>query len=355
MKATLKLIIITLLMLLTSAPSTSFEKQPIGRVVKIKGKVLRKLPNGKYQFLKSGINLYQGDSIVSKSKSYVKILMKDDTLFQLGPKSKFVFEKFQMKTKRERTATYNLIQGKLRSLFTIKAKKKTLTIKTPTASMGVRGTEIVSDVYKYKGKIQTDIALISGKLEITTLSNKKFFIDTGYMVQLQKGIQSEKSFTQKKLPTQIFQNLKKQNRGGEVFLIDARKSSGEIKTNDIKFSEIKVPEVSKLKAPTRDRSLKRENEPTQGKIIETTRNTKKEKRFSGSNDQTKQIQKMIRGSIQDSTAIRTRITRDKLRHSQLKPRSVRRPTRNTVIQSNKKTIKKLSTGEASTGQEESGL
>ena len=40
--------------------------------------------------------------------------------------------------------------------------------------MGVRGTEIVSDVYKIAGELRTDIALLHGKLEVTTNNGRKF-------------------------------------------------------------------------------------------------------------------------------------------------------------------------------------
>lgn len=211
--------------------------EQIGRIVKIRGVVKIKSKAGKIKVLKNGDHIVEGDTILSQSKSFAKILMKDDTLFQLGPKSKFSFEKFKMQTKSKRQATYNLIQGKLRSLFTVKSKSRSLIIKTPTAAMGIRGTEIVSDVYRYKGKIQTDIALISGKLEITTLAKKKFFLGTGHMVELRKSARGNVNMNKRKLPTRMFNNLKKGNKGGSVFLLDERKSSGEIKVKEIKLIE----------------------------------------------------------------------------------------------------------------------
>lgn len=216
----------------------------IGRVTKMKGEIFRSNVENQVirQPLSVGESIEEGDIIESEKRSFMKVLMKDDTIFSIGPSTKFAFEQFKMKTKNERTATYNLLKGKLRSVFTKKAPKKTLTIKTPSAAMGVRGTEIVSDVYKFKGKLRTDIALIHGKLEVLTKQGKKFdlkpseifeAVDTkrkdikqaAKVLKGRKVASSQIQASKRKLKKKVFETLRKKPRkGGEVFLFDALKS-----------------------------------------------------------------------------------------------------------------------------------
>ncbi len=143
----------------------AYANTPIGRVVRVRGSVL-KIHNKISESLKNGDDIYQGDLIESLEASFIKILMKDDTLFQLGPMSKFQFEKFVMKNKESRETIYNLLKGQMRGLFQKKTKEKTLKVKTPTASLAVRGTEILADVYTVENNIISDVALLSGEMDL---------------------------------------------------------------------------------------------------------------------------------------------------------------------------------------------
>jgi len=226
--------------------------ESIGRVVKLYGEIERVKFGGESKVLDKGDFLYVGDVIQSHKKSFAKILMKDDTVFQIGPKSKFIIEEFKMKTKADRKATYKLKYGKLRSLFTVKAPKRSLTIKTPLASMGIRGTEILTDVYKYKGRIKTDIALISGKLELMT-KKRNFFLKTGYVAEFAKGHKNKMRTKTKKMASDVFKAVKRANkRGGHIFLHDARKKLKKINVKHFKFEQVKTnknKEKQKVNAP----------------------------------------------------------------------------------------------------------
>ncbi|MGB0453322.1 MAG: FecR family protein [Bacteriovoracaceae bacterium] len=266
MKLIEKLMIFSLLFMLPNfqgITSSGTEDGSIGRITKARGQIYKtNFTNGSERVpLKGGDKIYVGDIVESDSRSFAKILMHDDSVFSVGPQSKFSFEKFQMKNKNERTATYNLIKGKLRSVFTRKAPGKTLKIKTPTASMGIRGTEIVSDVYKVKGRLKTDIALLHGKLEVTTTRGKKFDLKPSEMFEAtrepikvsrdqrkpdrnvrkiaQNRVQAKKRVLKKK----VFEVLKKSPRkGGQTFLFDALKSERKDLTKEVEFHDISKPE-----------------------------------------------------------------------------------------------------------------
>ncbi|TNE95721.1 MAG: hypothetical protein EP326_14535 [Deltaproteobacteria bacterium] len=244
--------------------------EPIGRIVKLRGTVeAMNKTSGDSAVLKDGDSIFEGDLLKSEKGSFAKILMKDDTIFQLGPNTEMIFEKFKFKTKSERTATYNLVKGQLRSLFTVKSKDKSLTIKTPNTAMGIRGTEILSDVYKFKGKIKTDIALMSGKLDVDLSAMKLGEALKNNIIQLRPGQVFEsdhfrKNFTGgkpihkliKRLPDQVFNNLKKpEKKGGQIFLLEARKQDRRDLYNGARFNfdrngqEIKLPEGDEGKRP----------------------------------------------------------------------------------------------------------
>lgn len=209
----------------------------IGTIVKLHGRVVRINKSlRKKEFLRAGSIIYEYDIIGSGEGSFVKILMRDDTVFQLGPRSKFVFEKFNFKSKRKRKAVYNLLIGKLRSLITNSAEDEDLKLVTPNAAMAVRGTEILSDVYRDKGEYKTDIAVISGLLEISTpkvgnLEPEKINLRPGFIFETKTAgkintkFNKKKTFILKKMARGVLSSLRNPHkRGGKIFLSDARKA-----------------------------------------------------------------------------------------------------------------------------------
>ena len=153
----------------------------IGEVALVEGTVYLISKDNKKEQLEETQPLYQGDQILTMEDGYVKILMKDDTVFDIGESSQFIFSKFDFKSKSERKAEYNFIYGQMRSIFSVKAKnEEDLKIKTPDVVMGVRGTEIFADVTEKDGTIQTDITLTSGRLRINHLTeNTSYAMKTG--------------------------------------------------------------------------------------------------------------------------------------------------------------------------------
>jgi hypothetical protein len=202
----------------------------IGRVVKVVGSVEKVNAKGEVVKLGTGDKLLVGDEIKASDRSMAKILMKDETLFTVGPQTHFVIEEFEARTLEDRTASYNLLKGKLRSVFSVKAPERTLTIKTPSASMGIRGTEIVSDVYKIGDEMKTDIALLSGSLEINSRdidNNAKTLMMTPGQI-FEAGMAANGANAPKplrKMEQVLLERLRLgERKGGNVFLFDAMKS-----------------------------------------------------------------------------------------------------------------------------------
>lgn len=174
------------------------EEKSIGVVALLDGGVFR-APLGdisKKVELKRNGKVFEKDLIITDETGFVKILMDDDTVFDLGGTTKFSFHTFKLQNKNDRKAQYIFEYGKMRSIFSQKAKNPgDLKIKTPVVVMGIRGTEILADVYEsVEGKITTNIALVSGKLNIEMPNSKELVKDIeitpGVVFSSEKFLQS---------------------------------------------------------------------------------------------------------------------------------------------------------------------
>ncbi len=244
----------------------------IGKIVIAKGSVSVIDQAGEVHEGKQLYELSIGDKIQTGSSSYVKLLMKDDSVFQVGPNSEFALENFDFKNKNERTAVYNLAKGQLRSWFVHKSPEKTLTIKTPTASMGIRGTEILTDVYKDDGgQFKTDIALIRGKLEVAAAAiGGKIMLNPGQLLDgLGQNIKgrapaSARREHLKNLSRKVFDAVRKNtiDSDGAIFLHDARIKFGDREARNKKFGSLiengrgpaSIDQSAKLKSISEDSS-----------------------------------------------------------------------------------------------------
>jgi hypothetical protein len=220
-----------LLVLTTFLGSFALWAAEIGRVVSLRGEVLRSNAERGVasEPLKAGSHLYEGDELNSKERSFARILMKDETLFQVGPETSMQFEKFEFIAKDDRQANYKLNSGRLRSLITQQAKDGDLTITTPTASMGIRGTEILSDVYRVGDDVRTDIALLSGRLDVAANvqggDRRVVSLQPGQVFETSRGLdaQAVSDVQVRNLPRQTMEALRlSEGRGGHTFLFDAQ-------------------------------------------------------------------------------------------------------------------------------------
>ncbi|MEI8348402.1 MAG: FecR family protein [Pseudomonadota bacterium] len=226
----IKLIILVLLFcspIIMANNKNNCGKDCIGRIVKVIGEVERINTQQNIKGpIKDGQGIVAGDRLKTGKESYVKILMKDDTIFQMGAESEFYFKEFVMKAKDNRHAVYDISFGKLRALFINKAKKNDITLDTPTVSLGIRGTEFALNAFQHNGVWQTDIALLSGQLDVSTVNlNKninmeKIILDAGKM--LQARVELDGKFRPLIISPVLQQQLKKDAKtGGTIFLQDS--------------------------------------------------------------------------------------------------------------------------------------
>lgn len=166
-----------------------YAKELAGEVVSAGGIVFtredkndKKLPKSP-QSLKPGDNVYSGDVINTSSEGSVKILMRDKSLVDLGASSLFKVDEYQHNKGSDRKAKLDLMFGQVRVAVTKKLEGKgEFKIKTRSATMGVRGTELIiksqlgklsnndknADAVAQKDKPQpkTEVTVVQGKVEV---------------------------------------------------------------------------------------------------------------------------------------------------------------------------------------------
>ena len=138
----------------------------IAQLKLLKGKVF-KSTDGEMVEVQVGERFAKNDILITGEMSYAKIVVVDDTLVSIGPKSELKFSNFNFVDKTNRQVTYDLIKGQLRALVKNKAKDGEIIFKTKSISMGVRGTEILMNHQTFKNKEISEYALLTGMADVT--------------------------------------------------------------------------------------------------------------------------------------------------------------------------------------------
>ncbi|MEI8347607.1 MAG: FecR domain-containing protein [Pseudomonadota bacterium] len=243
----MKIIIFLCTLLAYSSITSSKEqcgKNCIGRVAKIVGAVERINTQQNISGpIASGDVIAQGDKLKTGPDAYIKVLMKDDTIFQLGAQSEFIFKRFAFRTKEDRQADYDMSFGQLRALIINKAKDNDITIKTPAVSLGVRGTEFALNAFQRDGVWQTDIALLRGQLKVALLNINKnnVILDAGKILHVSAVSSGKKTpFQEQQISPAMQQQLKKAaDEGGSVFLPELSGNDNLLKSHIGKVKEEK--------------------------------------------------------------------------------------------------------------------
>ena len=118
----------------------------IGFVKDLSGTAFAKLPAEDRRQLSTGDQIYQSDTITTEAKSSIKLQLKDDSQFELGPDAKLFATKFQYKQNTEEdSVTVEILKGTFRFITGLIAKKKpeAMNVDTAVATIGIRGTNVI--------------------------------------------------------------------------------------------------------------------------------------------------------------------------------------------------------------------
>ncbi len=135
-----------------SQPAKPVKLKQVGVVAESRGKVLAVDRRQVSRKLKQGEPVFLGDKVVTGEDGYVRLKMIDDALLDLRCFSIMVIEEYALNTSNRRSIL-NLLQGSLKKV-TGKIGKLTedvYELRTPVASVGVRGTEYALRVFQSKG------------------------------------------------------------------------------------------------------------------------------------------------------------------------------------------------------------
>ncbi|NJO16671.1 MAG: cadherin-like domain-containing protein [Thioploca sp.] len=161
-----------------SSPETITETQimnlnhseAIGKIVSIvEGPVTAETPDGQTHALKEGDPIHLDETITTAVESYVRMVLNDGTVFQLGPQSrarldKYAYDPAVVGGEFESTVsigTFRYISGKISGH---NQGQHTL-IKTPSAHIGIRGSEIDIQVDEQGS---TTVLHLSGLISVTS-------------------------------------------------------------------------------------------------------------------------------------------------------------------------------------------
>ena len=126
----------------------TYAKTEIGVVEELSGTAFAKLPTEDKRQLSIGDNIYESDLITTERKSSIGLLLKDDTVFKLGPEARLLAVKFKYQKDVENDSlTLKILQGTFRFVTGLIAKKrpKTMNVNTAVATIGIRGTNVVGE------------------------------------------------------------------------------------------------------------------------------------------------------------------------------------------------------------------
>ena len=119
-----------------------------GTVRHLSGPLIAKKADGKIKVLALRSEVEQGDTLVSEKNTYALIKFIDNSEITLRPDSSFKIESFAYDEGKPQgdSATFSLVKGGLRSVTGLMGKrnKEKFSLKTPTATIGIRGTTFIA-------------------------------------------------------------------------------------------------------------------------------------------------------------------------------------------------------------------
>lgn len=123
-------------------------EEAAGTVKRVEGKPVATSAAGE-RTLEVGSPVFQGDRVNTRAGSAVGITMMDGTQLSVGPDAAVTVQAFQFdSTTRKGSLLVDVARGAMRMVSGLIARNdpKSVAINTPTATIGIRGTDFVVDV-----------------------------------------------------------------------------------------------------------------------------------------------------------------------------------------------------------------
>jgi len=124
--------------------------QLAGTVMQLSGPMMAKKADGKIKVLAIKSEVEEGDTLMTEKSTYALVKFIDNSEITLKPGTTFVIEKFAYQAEQAAgdQASFNLVKGGLRSISGLlgKRSKEKFSLKTPAATIGIRGTNFVAEM-----------------------------------------------------------------------------------------------------------------------------------------------------------------------------------------------------------------
>ncbi len=166
----------------------------IGTIMTIKGKAELNRSN-KVILAANGMKLLKGDELVTKSRSRVQVMLKDDTIVTIGANSSFKFENFNFDGTENSEVSMRAKRGFFRSVTGKigKVAPERFKVRTVSATIGIRGTDFSGDI----GLNHEYIKCYSGTIFVEYEGGLED-IDAGMMIELKDGVANVREITEVK-------------------------------------------------------------------------------------------------------------------------------------------------------------
>jgi hypothetical protein len=129
--------------------SSAWAAQVVGVVAHSSGPLLDRKADGSVKGLGPKSEVENGDTLVAEKNTYAQIRFVDNSEITLKPGTTFRIENFSYDAGKPETdsAAFDLVKGGLRSITGLlgKRNKEKFSLKTPSATIGIRGTTFVAE------------------------------------------------------------------------------------------------------------------------------------------------------------------------------------------------------------------
>ena len=144
---------------------------PVGNILLVQGQVvIMHADMSRGYWARRSTPLFKGDAILTQERGRVSLRLRDESILNLGSRSRLVLsESVYDKKKKSRFSFIKMGIGKARFLVKklVDLKRSNFKVKTPTAVLGVRGSDFIIEVEPGR----TDVtALGDTRLEVVSLA-----------------------------------------------------------------------------------------------------------------------------------------------------------------------------------------
>ncbi|MCP4971408.1 MAG: hypothetical protein GY932_12555 [Arcobacter sp.] len=276
----IKIILLSILLLST----TLFAN--IAKIVAFKGNAII-IRENKTINIKSNSFIFKNDTIITKNHTKIQILFKDETIVSIGKNSSFKVADYLFDDKNNKyKAEFNMLQGAFRTI-TGKIGKyapNKFNLKTKSASIGIRGTQIIMNLTP----TLEEIFCTEGKIFIQKFdSDISSIVNAGEFVSIKPDEYLEKIII-KKIRNKDIEEINKKIIIKKNFATDNIslnvKEEETIKNNKIKKTSNNIRNKTADKVKDKDDELKQKDDIK----IDEKNSIEDTKHFNDKNDDIKQ-------------------------------------------------------------------